>query len=92
MILTLQDANSTAEDAISLLLNMPDKLAKNSALVLKTIYDVDVLEAIVEWHKSSKQSSLAHAVSKANAFVEWLTAADEDTCEWSPDCHRYSKL
>jgi len=62
-------------------MNLPDHIAKNSALVLKTMYDEDILEesAIVEWHKSADQSLLA--VSKANAFVEWLTAADEDSDE-----------
>ena len=76
-------AKLTVEDAISLVTNLLDKVAKNSALVLKTMYrdDEDILEesAIVEWHKSADQSLLS--VSKANAFAEWLTAADEDNDE-----------
>ena len=41
---TLEEAKLTAEDPISLVMNLPDNIAKNSALVLKTMYDEDILE------------------------------------------------
>jgi len=74
----LVDANLTAAQSLELLTLLPDNLAKCSALVLKFMYDHDIAEEsdIVAWHENADQSLLA--VSKATAFVDWLTQAESD--------------
>lgn len=73
----LLSAKLSAVHNFELLVNLPDNVAKYSALVLKCMYDQDLVDepAIVAWHKDADPSILA--VSKAGAFVEWL-AGDEE--------------
>jgi len=74
----LLSAKLSAAHNFELLMNLPDNVAKYSALVLKSMYDQDIVDepAIVSWFEAADQSNLA--VSKAGAFVEWLTSAESD--------------
>lgn len=61
------------------LTNLPDRIAKYSAFVLKAMYEQDIVDEdqILAWHQEADTTVLA--VAKATCFVEWLASAESES-------------
>ena len=70
-------AELSPDEMLELVAQLPDNAAKHCSLVLKVLYDHDVVDeqTITRWHRSADQT--LRAVSKAKAFVDWLASAEE---------------
>ena len=64
-------------EMLALVAQLPVNAARHCSLVLKVLYDHDVVDeqTITKWHQSADQTLLS--VSKAKAFVDWLASTEE---------------
>jgi len=70
-------AELSPDEMLELVAQLPDNAAKHCSLVLKVLYDHDVVDeqTITRWHQSADQTLLS--VLKAKAFVDWLASTEE---------------